>query len=77
LRAANILNHAYFADEALLRIAKKLKARLKSTGILIVCRTSDEGTNNATIFESSTGAGLRVLSRLGTGSEIEDLLTGL
>jgi hypothetical protein len=77
LRAANILNHSYFSNEALLCIAKKLKARLKPNGQLIVCRTSDEGKNNATIFESQAGSGLRVLLRLGTGSEIEDLLLGL
>jgi hypothetical protein len=75
LRAANILNHSYFSDDALGRIAKKLTARLKPRGVLIVCRTSDEGQNNATIFESIPGSKLRVLSRMGTGSEIEDLLT--
>jgi hypothetical protein len=77
LRAANILNYAYFPGEVLVCIAKKLRMRLKPNGVLIVCRTTQEGKNNATIFEAPAGAGLRVLSRLGEGSEIEDLLLGL
>jgi hypothetical protein len=76
VRAANILDRAYFSDQALTRIAAKLKVRLKPNGLLIVCRSMDNSKNNATIFEAPAGAGLRVLSRLGTGSEIEDLLVG-
>jgi hypothetical protein len=77
LRAANILNHAYFPKEVLARIARKLRMRLKPNGVLIVCRTTNEAKNNATIFEAPAGAGLRVLSRLGAGSEVEELLLGL
>jgi len=77
LRAANILNYSYFPKDVLVRIAKKLKMRLKPNGVLIVCRTTNEAKNNATIFEAPAGAGLRILSRLGNGSEIEELLLGL
>jgi hypothetical protein len=77
LRAANILNFAYFPKEVLARIARKLKMRLKPNGVLIVCRTTQEGKNNGTIFEAPAGAGLKVLARLGEGSEIEDLLLRL
>jgi len=76
VRAANILNRAYFSTQALVQISKKIKARLKPNGLLIVCRTTHEGVNNATLFQSGP-EGLRVLHRLGTGSEIEDLLVGL
>ena len=77
LRAANILNFAYFPEDVLARIARKLKMRLKPNGVLIVCRTTQEGKNNGTIFEAPAGASLKVLSRLGQGSEIEDLLLRL
>jgi hypothetical protein len=77
VRAANILNRAYFSDQALTRIATKLKMRLKANGLLVVCRTADKDKNNATIFEARSGEGLRAVSRLGAGSEIEDLLVGL
>lgn len=76
VRAANILNRAYFSTQVLVQIAKKLKARLKPNGLLIVCRTDHEGVNNATLFQSCA-QGLRVLHRLGVGSEIEELLVGL
>jgi hypothetical protein len=77
VRAANILNPTYFPSQVLLQIAMKLKARLKPDGLLIVCRTDHEGVNNATLFQHSPDSSLRVLFRLGAGSEIEDLLTGL
>jgi hypothetical protein len=76
VRAANILNRAYFSTQVLAQVSKKLKARLKPNGLLIVCRTDHEGVNNATLFQSGP-QGLRVLHRLGAGSEIEELLVGL
>jgi hypothetical protein len=77
VRAANILNRAYFSDEVLSQTVKKLKARLKKNGLLIVCRTAGNGTNNGTIFRLTPGSELRVLERVGSGSEIERLVTAV
>jgi hypothetical protein len=75
VRAANILIHAYFADNALAQIINKLKERLKPNGLLIVCRTDKIGVNHATIFEFTAESRFRVLLRLGDGSEVEEVLT--
>jgi hypothetical protein len=74
IRAANILNRAYFADATLVQMLNKLKNRLVPEGILIVCRTNDEGINNGTIFRQVEGGKVQVLTRIGSGSEIEALL---
>jgi hypothetical protein len=76
LRAANILNRAYFSDEVLTQTVKKLKERLKKNGLLIVCRTTDEGFNNATLFRLTANSEFHAVLRLGKGSEIEDLVAG-
>lgn len=75
VRAANILNRVYFSDQVLVQIVKKLKERLKQNGLLAVCRTEENGVNNATLFQSTTDSKFRVLLRLGSGSEIEELVT--
>jgi chemotaxis methyl-accepting protein methylase len=77
VRAANVLNHAYFSDQTLVQIIKKLNQRLKPNCILILCRTDKAGVNHATIFESMADATLRVIFRLGGGSEIEQLVSGI
>ena len=77
VRAANILIRAYFSDNALAQIIKKLRERLKPNGLLIVCRTDKFGANHATIFESTANSAFRVLLRLGDGCEVEGLLTGV
>jgi hypothetical protein len=77
VRAANILNRVYFSDQVLVRIVKKLKESLKQSGLLVVCRTQDNGVNNATLFQSIQDSKLRVLLRLGSGSEIEELVMGI
>ncbi len=77
VRAANVLNRAYFSDATLTQIANKLKRRLKPGGLLIVCRTTPDNTNHASIFELVDATRLRVALRLGGGSEIEDLLVAV
>jgi hypothetical protein len=74
IRAANILNRAYFADATLVQMLNKLKNRLMAEGILMVCRTNDEGINNGTIFRLVGSGNFQILTRIGSGSEIEDLL---
>jgi hypothetical protein len=75
IRAANILNRAYFADATLVQMLKKLGNRLKPSGVLIVCRTNDEGVNHGTIFRQVEGGKFQVLTRIGNGSEVEALLS--
>ena len=77
VRAANVLNRIYFNEATLTRIADKLKQRLKPGGLLIVCRTTSDGANHASIFECMDESRLRVVHRLGGGSEIEDLLVAV
>lgn len=75
LRAANILNRAYFADDRLRAGVASLQARLRLGGLLIVCRTHEDGRNHGSIMRA-TDEGWVVAARLGDGSEIEDLITG-
>jgi hypothetical protein len=74
VRAANVLNRAYFLDSVLAQIIEKLRERLKPNGLLIVCRTDSVGVNHATVFESTRDSKFRVLLRLGGGSEVEGLM---
>jgi hypothetical protein len=77
LRAANILNKSYFDNDTLLRILVNLRCRLANSGLLVVCRTDDSGTNNGTVFRLNEARTLEVLERIGEGSEIEELALSL
>ena len=77
LRAANILNRAYFDARTLERMLVNLRARLRPHGLLIVCRTDDTGLNNATVFALEADGRFRTLARLNEGSEITDLVLRL
>ena len=72
VRAANILNLAYFPTDTLRKMIAGITSSLAKDGVLAVCRTDSTGTNNATVFRLE-GAGYEVVGRLGTGSEVEDL----
>lgn len=74
LRAANILNRAYFDETTLRRMISNLRRRLLGDALLIVCRTNSEGVNNGTIFSLSGAGKFTVVRRIGDGSEIEDLV---
>jgi hypothetical protein len=73
LRAANILNRAYFDDEQLRAGIASLRERLRPGGLLILCRTHDDGTNHGSIVQA-TDEGWIVAARIGEGSEIENLI---
>lgn len=77
LRAANILNLAYFDVPTLERMVRNLRARLLPGGLLIVCRTNEAGMNNATVFTLQSDGRLTTTARLNEGSEIESLVMGL
>jgi hypothetical protein len=74
LRAANILNRAYFDADTLSRMVANLRHRLRSGGLMIVCRTDYGGLNNASLFRLNADGKFEVLARLNAGSEIEDLV---
>ena len=77
LRAANILNLAYFDKATLQRMLRNLRARLLPGGLLVVCRTNDAEVNNATVFTLQGDGRFCMTARLNDGSEIEDLVVGL
>ena len=67
IRAANILNCAYFPDEVVARMINNIRARLKNNGLLIICRTDSAGLNNATIFRAAATGGFELLARFNNG----------
>lgn len=77
LRAANILNLAYFDTATLQRMLRNLRVRLLPGGRLVVCRTNDADVNNATIFTLESDGRFTSTARLNAGSEIEDLVLSL
>jgi hypothetical protein len=77
LRAANILNLAYFDRATLQRMLVNLRGRLVPGGLLIVCRTNEAGINNASVFTLGEDGRLALTARLNQGSEITDLVLQL
>lgn len=77
LRAANILNLAYFDLATLQRMLINLRARLLPGGLLIVCRTSETGMNHATVFILEADGRFKTTACLNQGSEIADLVLKL
>ena len=77
LRAANILNLAYFDTATLQRMLRNLRARLLPGGLLVVCRTNDAEVNNASVFTLQDDGRFSITARLNEGSEIEDLVVRL
>ena len=77
LRAANILNLAYFDTATLQRMLRNLRARLLPGGLLIICRTNDAEVNNASVFTLEKDGRFTTTARLNEGSEIEHLVRGL
>ena len=72
VRAANILNEGYFDDTQLLAAVAGLRERLRPHGLLIVCRTHEDGSNHGSFFQADD-VGWTVVDRIGGGSEIERL----
>lgn len=76
VRAANLVQPAYFDEETLRRIVGNLRDRLRDGGLLVLCRTTMEGENRATIFRRR---GERLLPEvsLNGGSEVRDVAESL
>lgn len=77
VRAANILNRSYFDDSTLTQMLLNLHKRLIPGGILVVCRTTEQNENQATVFVLGEDRKFSALGRLGKGSDIEDLTLAL
>jgi hypothetical protein len=78
LRAANILNRGYFDESTLTAMLLNLRGRLRKGGLLIVCRTTNEGNvNNGSILALGEKGRFHLVSRLNAGSEVEDLALSL
>jgi hypothetical protein len=73
VRAANILNEGYFDDAQLRAAVATLRERLRPGGLLVVCRTHEDGSNHGSFFRADR-EGWTVVERIGGGSEIEHLI---
>lgn len=74
IRTMNILNLSYFPRERLVEGCRAVASSLKEGGVWIVGRTSSgeaDKHNVSVLIREATS--FRLLERLGTGSEIEDL----
>lgn len=74
VRAANILNRAYFTDGELRMLIGNLLAVLEDGGMLLVCRTDEHGQTTGSLARKHGAGRLEVLERINGGSEIESLL---
>jgi len=72
IRAANILNLAYFDENFLRASLSKLKGRLNDDGYLVVVRTHSDNSNHGTILRKENNRLVNV-ERVGNGSEVEAL----
>jgi len=78
VRAANILNRDYFSIPQLREAVRNLRSRLAGPGafLIIVC-TEEPGSNHGTVFRLGPTGSFDVLTRVGRGSEIEDIVLGI
>lgn len=74
VRAANILNRAYFSDPQLSAIVQNLRATLCESGLLIICKTDDSGRTEGTVFVLKDDGSFEIVESINGGSEIEDLV---
>ena len=77
IRAANILNRSYFSDRQLSTIVSNLCVKLRDGGILIICRTDDDGKTAGTVFTKKSSGTVGVAARINGGSEVEELVQKL
>lgn len=73
IRAANVMN--FYLDPGMLRqMLDTLRSRLRSGGLLAICRTDEHAHNLGTLFRLRADRSFEVVRRIGTGSEIEDFV---
>ena len=76
IRAANLVQPAYFDGPTMRGIIENLRNRLREDGLLLLCRTDGDGVNRATVFRCHGGR-FFVEASLNGGSEVEDLVLAL
>lgn len=75
VRAANILNLAFYPETQLELGVRNLRRMLRGAGaFLIVNRTHADGVNNGTLFRLGDDGRFSALVRFGKGSEIEHVV---
>jgi len=76
IRAANILNLAYFPEEEIRAALDNLVGMLNGPGaFLILCRTRGDGSNHGTMFRLNETGALDAVLKVGDGSELAALAT--
>lgn len=76
IRVANLVQPAYFDERTLRTIALNLRDRLREGGLLLICRTAEDGLNRATVF-CRRGDRFSAEASINGGSEVEDLVLAL
>jgi hypothetical protein len=76
IRVANLLQRGYFDEPTLRRILLNLRARLRDGGLLAICQTVGDDTNQGTVFRLD-GDQFRAEATLGGGVEIRDIVLSL
>ncbi len=76
VRVANLLNRGYFSEPILCVGLRNASNWVKQGGLLVVAQTEPNGQNHATMFRREA-TGLRAIHRLGSGSEVETLVTSI
>jgi hypothetical protein len=76
IRAANLVQPAYFDEPTMRKVLANLRDRLRDGGLLVVGRTAEGGTNHATIFRRR-GDHFDLVASLNGGSEVRDLVLAL
>lgn len=74
IRAANVLNQSYFTEDSLIAMLGNLRRRLRPAGMLIICRTHDDGTNHGTVYRLNSKNNFEALARIGEGSEVDPIV---
>jgi len=74
IRAANVLNRSYFGEDALKAMLGNLRRRLRPAGMLIICRTHDDGTNHGTVYRLNAKNEFEAIVGIGNGSEVDGLV---
>jgi hypothetical protein len=78
IRAANILNRAYFSEAQLKSILQQLQLCMEVGSYLVVVRTRDDRSqNDGTVFIMEASGKLRMAERFGAGSEVEPIVLGM
>lgn len=73
IRVANLVQRVYFDEGTLRKIVINLRDRLRDGGLLVICRTTEDGVNHASIFRRTTGH-LTHETSLNGGAEVRDLV---